>query len=782
MEKSDIQQLLELRLVADDIARGYLFEQTLRELIPWDFRPPLSLRAKGEQIDAFFEWNSWHFILEAKAKRMPIQSASHDWEDFELKVRKRNGSCIGLFVTLFKVAPGVIQAAEALNRQGLPTIILDGDCWDNLAKEWIPITHLLRYMVLHAKANHKAIPPGLNLVRRWCYDHEHLSTKIQSICRSLSAAFLRRHALPRHSQIYIPRNIDSVLIELTTHLRPSALSDERRKKIRKRRISKTKEIEYMADRQIPYQICVLRDASGSGKTTLSVQFAFYKGPFFGISRAAYENDIDETFIALDQIGPQKGLNSIIELNKPFICFIDSLDEAINIPGKKSEIIGLIRTLDNLNREARALNLIAYPLLLIFTIREDYWREWESIFEGARALHYRNHFSLFNNTEFSEALNRYSDAYQFVFLSYPNEKAVKALSLPFNLSVFSEANEFSELVTFSEIFDEKVLQLYFERKRENVVRRRVPGFTSEAFIRIASEFAMYALRLKSRNLKRKDISYILSNIFPHLYSESDHVLLSFLSEGILVRDPHNPSDFCFKHSRYMEYLIAQYIVRAFEEGHGSVEDMVGEVFESGVVSMYRVHDFVRFICKHEYPLLFEAIMDIYSKSEQYMVGKLLRLRVEISHGKSPPKHDISLIRKSLNTSASQVAWHAFFVIAAKIAPVQESFIFEAFEAAWKANAENPERWKIIDRLTSRGLLLRGNVIERILESRFEREWECLLGAVLSSKKLRKEWQTEFYDLDTRVNEALSKRSSIEWMHIHKLWNILIEGAEYIPGSV
>jgi hypothetical protein len=89
--ETSIRDLLDLRSVTDDVERGFLFEQAIRELVPWDFPPPLAMRAKSEQLDAFYEWNSWHFLMEAKAKRKPITRGSSDWEDFELKVRRRRG-------------------------------------------------------------------------------------------------------------------------------------------------------------------------------------------------------------------------------------------------------------------------------------------------------------------------------------------------------------------------------------------------------------------------------------------------------------------------------------------------------------------------------------------------------------------------------------------------------------------------------------------------------------------------------------------------------------------
>jgi hypothetical protein len=779
---SELNQILDLRNVQDDVRRGYLFEQALREFVPWDFRPPLAVVARGEQLDAFYEWNSWHFIVEAKANRLPITRGMHEWEDFELKVRRRHGSCVGIFASLFPVAQGVFEAAEELNRGGHPCVVLAGDFWDDLRSTWIPIGDLLRYLVLHAKATHKAAPPKLQEVKRWCSDHKQIGERIQSTTRALSATFLRRHALPKHSQFYVTRSIDKALRDATALLKPSQLErDVRVRKKRKRGPTNAGgTIEYTAARTPPTQVYVLRDASGAGKTTLSVQIALTASPYYGIARAAAELDIDSTLATLKQLGPSHGLHSLVELDRPIICAIDSLDEATNIPSKRAEVLGLLRYLNELNMEAAAIGLLAYPILLLFTVREDYWIYWQSALEGVRTQYYRNHFSLFGASEFADALEKYSSAYQFVRLNAPNELAAQALSLPFNIHVFSEANEYSEGVSFADVFDERVLQLYFERKRDNVVRRRIPLLTGETFLNICASCAMFALRKRQRTVARDEVVSVLKDGFPQLRSESEQIVLSMVSEGIVVRDPDNSSRFQFRHSRFMEYLVARHIVRSFKDGEGSIADLTGEVYRAGVVSMFRVHDFVRFICEKEHPDIYDRLMSIYAQSDAYMTAKLTRLRTDIAFGVAAAPHELELVQKSINSLAQQVAWNVFFVVAAKTSDVAEASIWEAFEAAWRASSGSSDRWKLLDRLFTRGLLLSGKVLERILESRVPREWEHCLGCILSDRLLRARWTAEFTDVADHVQEALDRRAGIQWHHVHHLWETLRSGKDYVPG--
>lgn len=633
-----------------------------------------------------------------------------------------------------------------------------------------------------AKVNYKPTQTDLNHVREWCYDHDQLKNRIQSVCRSISAPFLRRHISPKHTQVYVSRNIDKIIKDLSKHLMPSALTEDRRIKKRKKRVSTETEIEYETYRELPYQICILRDVSGSGKTTFAIQNAFSIDPHFGISRSASEVDIDLTFSFFKKFGPNKGINELIELNKPLVVVIDSLDEAMYIAGKRSEIISLNRYLKELNEEAQQHGLLTFPLLLVYTVREDFWDEWQSVFEGVKSKHYRNHFSKFSEPEFNSALDKYSSAYQYVYLSYPAGNAIESLSVPFNMHVYSEANEFSEQVSFQDIFDEKVLQLYFIRKSENVIKRQITGIINETFYRLGSEMAMAALRRKSRSLTRKDFYQIIRKYFPSLHAQSDHLLLSILSEGVVTRDPANLANLRFRHSRFMEYLIAHFIIKAYEEGFDTIDNIINFVFETGILSMFRIHDFIRFICKQEYPDMFEPIMDLYAQSTRYMSRKLINLRSSLGVGVPPTDDDIKIIMKSTSTADPQVAWDAFFTIAAKPTNADKVTIFKMFKVAWKANGSNPNRWKLIDRLASRGFLLDGNVLECILESNFERDWECFLGDLLNSTNLRRSWKNNFLDFQKRMDESLQRRTGKEWQHVYKLWNTLLEGADYIPGDI
>jgi len=60
------KQIRDLRKVPDKVQKGYLFEQIMREIHPWDFKPPIAYTAPSEQLDGVFTWKGITFIIEAK--------------------------------------------------------------------------------------------------------------------------------------------------------------------------------------------------------------------------------------------------------------------------------------------------------------------------------------------------------------------------------------------------------------------------------------------------------------------------------------------------------------------------------------------------------------------------------------------------------------------------------------------------------------------------------------------------------------------------------------------
>ncbi len=278
-------------------------------------------------------------------------------------------------------------------------------------------------MIFHAKATHLARPPKAEVIKKWRWDREQTSAKIGTTAQSASTTFLRRHRLDSHRMIYIDRDIDARINELVSPLRPSRLAIDRKS-------AKHGAIEFTHQRSRPKQLAIIKDLSGSGKTTLAVQIALQRDRYYGICRAALEPDIDKIGEYLSAIGPDFALQELSIVDKPVVYVTDSLDEAVTLPHKKREVRALIESLKDLNEVASRFDLIGFPILIIFTIRDDFWREWESLFEGREAATFTRRFSYFTPFETERAIKTYSAAYEYEIAGDIGETASKVLSHPF----------------------------------------------------------------------------------------------------------------------------------------------------------------------------------------------------------------------------------------------------------------------------------------------------------------------------------------------------------------
>jgi hypothetical protein len=145
--------------------------------------------------------------------------------------------------------------------------------------------------------------------------------------------------------------------------------------------------------------------------------------------------------------------------------IDSLDESEHIPTKYREIRSLLRFREEANSLARRRGYVAFPMMLVFTVRDDYWRHWESLFEGQPGMHTaRKRFSRFNDSELRAALAKYGAAYRFEIGRQLNPEEIDVLSTPFNLKVYSEANQYAGNICPPNLITDDVISLYLDRKK------------------------------------------------------------------------------------------------------------------------------------------------------------------------------------------------------------------------------------------------------------------------------------------------------------------------------
>lgn len=750
-----IENITSLRKESDAQQRGYRFEQLIREILPWSHRPPMAVSTVTEQIDSFFHWNGTFYLVECKAKASRILAGSHDWEDFELKIRKRAGVCVGLFLSVGDVADEIYRTVEGLNKERVPTIILAGRDWDTLLEKKLPFSDFLSYMSFHARATFAARLPPAQKILDWCYDRAGILATIGELAQRESATFLRRHKIPEHESVFVPREIDRYLHSLAAALRPSRLAI-------KRKVRRKGDHRITTVRGAPTQTVVVKDFSGSGKTTLAVQVALQRSEYVGIAKAALEPDIDSVATALAQIGRNNGIRQLVQIDKPIVYCVDSLDEASTTPQKKKEVRALFDLLSHLYGDAISLDMIGFPLLLMFTVREDFWRDWESVFEGRDISYFNKRFSHFTAVEFDQALPAYEKAYKYHLVGQLDEKTQQILSHPFSLQVFSEALRFSGDVNAQKLLGHDALDLYFSRKQEEFLKRPVLGFYGDTAIRVCAELAQTMIEGGAPFIRREEATQVVKTRFPAFARSAGDVIKSITSEQILIRDPAAPDHLRFRHMRFVEYLIAYKIVAelldessvlqrvlAVARGTGEsrnaarlIEEYTERLFYKRVVSLYHVHEFILSIARKRGDRILNKVMGYYIQSSAYIGALTAVRRFDLSAGRQTSGDDLTAIQKALPSSTPGVAWESFFVVAAKPNKAAIEEILSAFEIAWDKNPRRADRWKVLKKLAQHSLQTRGVVFDRVTRSVILQEWLTYLGTfdtLALAQEFQEMWQ-------------------------------------------
>ena len=766
-------QLLALRDEQDAQRRGYRFEQLIREILPWDYRPPIAVSASHEQLDAFFDWNGWHFLVEAKAKKNRITAGSHDWEDFNLKVEKRRGQCIGLFCSLYDVSPKLYEIATTLNRNGKSTIIIAGDTWDDLKQDNVLLTDYLRFMLNRSKSTFESSPPEMIDVTRWCYESVATTESVAEFCRSISSTFLRRFKSQVHEKIYVSRLVDENITQHTKNVRPNALS-------KKRKYSHKKRVEHL--RAAPKQVVIVRDLSGTGKTTLSVQIALEKENYFGMSRAGLQTDIDDISDRLSVLGDDLGINALVTLNKPLVYAVDSLDESSVNPHKKREVLSLLRSLGKLNDVARERGLRAFPLCLVFTVRDDFWGDWEGTFEGTPKVTIARRFSRFTPNDFVLALKKYSAAFHYRLVGKLEPEIRNVLSHPFSLQVFSEANLFRGDIDATSLLDQNVLARYFDSKREDILKRPIPGFTGDVFMAVCTQIAREMCNMDRNLISTEVAKRVVSEVCPPLAAHAESILKILVSEQILVTDPDDNRIHRMRHVRFLEYLVASYI--ANELIRTNDPDVLGKLTRKlvkQVVSVLNVHEFIRHVCLSTSPEIYHHLTEYFAKSKQYVSALLNQQRRELACGGRTSVLEIDTVRAAVLHNDPKISWNTFFVVAARHNRRPNNDIVEAFDAAWRMNPQSHDGWKLLAKMSERGLLLDECVLLSVVQSNSDRDWYVLLDGVYEQglvPEFREAWKEVG---GTKLREILLNRGG-DWHRVVQILDIVLSGKEYDPSTI
>jgi hypothetical protein len=759
--------------IINDSERGYKYEQIIRELLPWDRKPPIAFSLSSEQLDGIFIWKGQAYLIECKAKKDKITPGSRDWEDFELKIRRRKNNVIGLFCSLFPINGQIYERARSLNVEGYLVIVLDGSFWEDIHKNNLPIENLLLYMNFFIRINNHSKPPEIRKIIEWCYDKDVTQKKIFDLCTKNSAIFFRRYKSPFHANLYVTREIDNQIETYAKNLKPSVLEKDKKDK---------------KDKENYKQLCIIRDYSGSGKTTLSLEIASNQNIYFGTGVTANEQEIDVKFANFfTRLGDHYGLHEIKTLNKPIVFVIDSLDEAsFDLYKKKKEIKSIFTFIENeLNKTAEEFNLFVFPLLVIYTIREDYWRDWESEFEGRKDKnHINKRISTFTSEEFPRALSKYSQCYAYTMTNNISIEAQQVLSIPINLLIFSETYQYQGDIEIGEIWEGKVIDSYFSRKKDDIYKRYIQGFNSNVFFQLISLLAFHVVKKKRDSIQSSDFASIINNYFSILSPYIDEIIIALVSELILVKDSENVNLLRFRHSRFIEFLLAFYIVDYINKNDNikELDNFAQTSFESGVVSMFRIHDYIRYIGKTKFQRILVQIEDYYSKSNLFMSSKLLQLRLALSSNYKTTNEDISLILKNINSSNSKLIINAFYIIVARNNNQSRETVLNLFALSFKSTTDYGERYKLIAKLEYHNLLLHETVLSCLLSSNLGKDWEVYLGLILKNK-LYKEFQELWNQSEgqEKINDIIKKTGDEDWKQVNKLLKALMENSDIILGD-
>jgi hypothetical protein len=762
-----------LREINDDQIRGYRFEQTVREVLPWSLRPPVAMSTKSEQFDAFFEFNSWHFLVECKAKRGKITPGSHDWEDFELKIRKRGGGCIGLFCTLNSLDSGIYDAADELNRCHHTTIIIAGSQWDDALAEGLSFGELLRFLVMQARSKRMTRAPSVIDIRNQLNDALSVEQRIRSILRRGSVTFLRRHRSPRHDQTYVSRTIDRDIADMIIPLEPIRLSQ-------RNRTVQRGDLEFQKARAAPPQIAVVRDLSGAGKTTLSVQLGGQKDGALCLARAALEPSIDDIGEYLNSIGPNYGIAQLTQINQPIVYVIDSLDEGLSSPQKLTEFRSLMKLLAELNSIARKAKYLCYPLIIVLTIREEYWRDWESQLEGSGARLLIKRFSRFTQAELKDALASYMEAFHFSFDGEPRQDLLDALAHPFTMQVYAEANEYAGAVNVSQHMGFRVLSLFFERKKEDVLKRPISGYTGEAMMRICAKTAADMVERNSSEISEIELGSIIRKEEPILAPQWPEIVRSLKSEQIFSADEFENSVLRFRHSRFLEYLIAYQIQRRLREGETTafISTMHERIAGTSFASPHIVIDNLKALTASS-PEEVIRVQELFAQSRPHMVSLIQQVRVNLGHGIPLGSEEAKAIKLAISDRDPELCWHAFFALAAVGSLQDRATVLQSFCLAWDANLAREDIWKLVQKIGRHGLLLDEEILRRIAKAGAPKTWFAYLDEVSNTEpeEFARSWREFGGDA---IERSLASDNDEEWEHVCVMLSYLKRGVPYPLG--
>lgn len=453
-----------------------------------------------------------------------------------------------------------------------------------------------------------------------------------------------------------------------------------------------------------------------------------------------------------------GIFELLEINRPVVCVIDSLDEAQGIPNKLKEIKSIISFVIRLNDLSQKYGLYAYPIVIVFTIREEYWREWESLFEGLNVKHFFKISSEFNEEEIDCALEKYQRTYHYSIHNNLSRDDILTLSNPLNLYIFSETHKFRGNIEVEEVFTASVLHNFFKLKSEEIFKRRVLAntITPRIFLDICENFLSQCV-YKSLRLNKEDFFESLDRNTPLFrpYAEEllriydTELIFRFDEEGILV----------IRHMKFFEYLYADYMIRKCIvlnklERKDFLEAFINKINSAKIVDLIEIYNNVRYI--YSISNIEKTVQKYLDESNEFVRIRLSDLRCRIALGIKERIDDYNQIVEGKNISNGNLLLEAFFVCSAKCNSPNREELLSLFVKAWKSNKDSNNRWRLLPKLNMYDLLDEKKVMAQIIKSSSWKEWQVYLGYLIEkydvSKFLQFMQESEECNLQELINEG------------------------------
>ncbi len=762
------RQIIDLQQERNNTERERYFEQLIREIMDWDTRPPVFTNTKQSAARPFNHAGNY-YLVGMTASKIEFAPGVREWDDFEQQLRKKeNEDAIGVFFSLFPISVAAMSAVKALNLADINTIVVSGSDWFNLFDYGIYFPTFLEILTLNSKIGKSDETISYEQISRSIEDNRMIEERYSSLTKRLSAPFLRRFKHKFHEKIFIERNVDKQIKKLAETVKPHYL----RFKVRKDNAR---------------QVIMIRDFSGSGKTTLSVNLTSNTNFAYCLCVTANMTNLGKalpTFFS--QLGyPEHGIKELLAINKPILFIIDSLDETPQVQQieKRKEIKELLRFIDLLNEEAAILKLAMYPIMVAFTIREDYWRDWETVFEGQEALaEFRKLISSFNSTEFQHALERYEHAYDYSISHNLSPETVHILSVPINLEIFSEANHFEGDISVTDIWEGNIMSSFFDKKEQLIGKHAIPHFNVATFYRVMGEMAFELLKNKTTLLTRGQFNQLVRKVSPELAASDDKILQQLISEQIIINETEAFKGYRFKYNRFVEYIAAFFIVQEVQrtEDFGIIDDLLQIIYESNIISIFTVFSNLKHISKTRNNELHDDIVKYYAKSDTFLNKYLPELRGRIGRGEVLKSDDVKEIIANMYTPTPETSWHIFFIVATGRQRFNNDTIFSAFKLAWENNSGNYRRWQLIQKLAKTSLLLQEALLLILLQNGTIREWEEYLGQILEKEENHAFTELWLQYGGENAFRTLTHGNPSEWQVANHLLDLIINNEAFEPG--